>query len=150
MDALSRPVSYFPLLIVLLNLLGCTPLVPLTENLHPKYPPTTAEYREKIMHDRWAGKTYNELVEHLGKPTLVMGIPGGGWPTSSAIHYGIRDLISGCIDPGAPALSSDRRTGAGRSLAVHGRMPGSRTRPTLSWQWRYSPRWHHSQRMQGR
>ncbi len=98
MDDLSRPVSQLPLLLALINLISCSPLVPHSDNLNPTPAPYTAEFREKTMHDRWAGKSYSALVEQLGKPTLVMAIPRHGWPPSSAIHYGINDQQSGCID----------------------------------------------------
>jgi hypothetical protein len=40
--------------------------------------PSAAELREKLMHERWAGKSYDELIEQLGKPMIVMGIPRDG------------------------------------------------------------------------
>jgi hypothetical protein len=98
MDALSQPVRHLPLILLIHNLLGCSPLAPLIDNPHQINRPSTVELREKLMHDRWAGKTYAELVEQLGKPLMVMSIPRDGWPPSSAIHYGASDQQSGCID----------------------------------------------------
>jgi hypothetical protein len=59
--------------------------------------------REDEMNRIWQNRPLGELVAELGRPKMVMNIPGGGMPPSFAVVYG-PDPGTGCID--AFAISS--------------------------------------------
>ncbi len=75
---------------------GCADLKPTDGGAKGKAESVRAA-RESSMQKVWAGKSYDELQESLGKPELTMSIPRYGWPPSEAILYGM-DSASGCID----------------------------------------------------
>jgi hypothetical protein len=53
--------------------------------------------RESEMNEQWQNQRFEDLQATLGKPILVMTIPGGGNPPSFAAVYGV-DPKTGCID----------------------------------------------------
>ncbi|HEY5718733.1 MAG TPA: hypothetical protein VIS52_09580, partial [Motiliproteus sp.] len=89
--------------ILVLGLQGCASEPEKEEAAAAAAPPS----REKIMHDRWAGRDYNELIAELGPPVHEMTIPRYGWPNSSALLYGL-DAKSGCVDAFLIVKGEDR------------------------------------------
>lgn len=64
------------------------------------------QMREKTMQSTWIGHSYEELVEVLGAPRMVMNIPAyRPWQTSVAVYEGL-DAESGCVDAFAVASSA--------------------------------------------
>ena len=100
MDDTDRSTVYIFTAIILLSFAGCSPLAlsPYPDSPHTITAGMTDDTREKRMNDHWTGKSYNELVEQLGKPKMVMSIPRDGWPASSAIHYGASGPPWDCVD----------------------------------------------------
>jgi hypothetical protein len=58
------------------------------------------------MNRQWQNKPVADLLGTLGRPKMVMKIPGGGMPPSYAVVYG-RDPDSGCIDAFAVSSTSE-------------------------------------------
>ena len=79
---------------VLLGLQGCSSIEPEAEQ---EVVAPAAPTRERVMHERWAGRDYQELIAELGPPVYEMTIPRYGWPNSRALLYGT-DEESGCVD----------------------------------------------------
>lgn len=59
--------------------------------------------REAEMNRQWQNRPLAELMGELGRPKMILNIPGGGMPPSFAVVYG-PDPDSGCVD--AFAISS--------------------------------------------
>jgi hypothetical protein len=53
--------------------------------------------REFAMNQRWQNQPLSRLVDALGKPKLLLSIPGGGNPPGFIAFYGL-DPATGCID----------------------------------------------------
>lgn len=62
--------------------------------------------RETDMNRQWQNKSLAELTDALGRPKMVLAIPGGGMPPSYVVVYG-PDPSSGCIDAFAVNLGGD-------------------------------------------
>jgi hypothetical protein len=62
--------------------------------------------RERAMNTVWKNRSFSELVAALGKPLLIMSIPGGGNPPGFVAVYG-DDPATGCIDAFALVYGSD-------------------------------------------
>lgn len=90
-------------LMLVLGLVGCEHLevkgIP-RQGGHPTFSgasPVSRQAREDEMNRQWQNRSLDELVGGLGKPILVMNIPGGGMPPGFAVVYE-RDTATGCID----------------------------------------------------
>ena len=90
------------LILFTLGAAGCQPLQ--LERALRDDPHTTArasaaarQQRELAMNNEWHDRRYSDLVAALGKPRLVLNIPGGGNPPGFIVVYG-SDPHSGCID----------------------------------------------------
>ena len=56
------------------------------------------DQREKQMKLAWIGHPYQDLIENLGKPGLIMNVPAyRPWKVSVVVYEGL-DATSGCID----------------------------------------------------
>lgn len=61
------------------------------------------DMREKAMQVAWVGHPYEELIQKLGAPRMLMNIPAGRpWKATVAVYEG-QDLDSDCIDAFAVA-----------------------------------------------
>lgn len=56
------------------------------------------EAREQHLQQQWIGRTRQDLVQALGTPDRVMGVPGYRWPQAVILVYRGRDPVGGCID----------------------------------------------------
>ena len=90
------------MLVFTLGAAGCQPLQ--LEHAQRDDAYTTAlgsaaarQRRELAMNHEWHDRRYSELVAALGKPRLILNIPGGGNPPGFIVVYG-SDPQSGCID----------------------------------------------------
>ena len=54
--------------------------------------------RERALQVEWRGKSYDRLVETLGKPLRKLAIPGRDPALTWAVFYGMRDARAGCFD----------------------------------------------------
>jgi hypothetical protein len=79
----------------------------------PRHHPTVstasvaARYeREAEMSRQWQNRPLAELLVELGRPKMIMNIPGGGMPPSFAVVYGLHEG-SGCIDAFAVSSRGD-------------------------------------------
>ena len=76
---------------------------------HPEFSSASAavrDQREAEMNRQWQNKPVADLLGTLGRPKMVMKIPGGGMPPSYAVVYG-RDPDTGCIDAFAVSNTGD-------------------------------------------
>jgi hypothetical protein len=58
------------------------------------------------MNGRWQNRRFSEMQAALGRPLLLMRIPGGGNPPGFVAVYG-QDPVSGCIDAFAFVYAAD-------------------------------------------
>src|SRR4051812_20745779 len=59
--------------------------------------PAARRQREADMNREWQNRPLADLIRVLGRPRMVMNIPGGGMPPGYAVVYG-PDPDTGCID----------------------------------------------------
>ena len=79
------------------------------QSSHPQFSPASAAARydrEAEMNRQWQNRPVADLLVALGRPKMVMNIPGGGMPPSYAVVYG-QDPASGCIDAFAVSSTSE-------------------------------------------
>lgn len=65
--------------------------------------------RERLLQQRWIGRTRLELVSSFGEPSTVMNVPGGRLPESIILVYRNKDSASGCIDAFVVLRDSEER-----------------------------------------
>lgn len=65
--------------------------------------------RERLLQQRWIGRTRAELVGSFGEPSMVMNVPGGRLPESIILVYRNKDSASGCIDAFVVLRDSEER-----------------------------------------
>ena len=92
-------------LVSLLLLSGCYG-IPMTQSYRASTSELSRSMREKQMELNWVGHPYEELIQALGAPRMLMNIPAyRPWKASVAVYEG-RDLDSDCIDAFAVAYDS--------------------------------------------
>lgn len=62
--------------------------------------------REIFMNSEWQNRPLSQLLAAMGKPRLLLNIPGGGNPPGFVAIYGI-DHASGCVDAFAMLYGPD-------------------------------------------
>lgn len=54
--------------------------------------------REAVLGARWRGQSHAALIQSLGRPRMVMTIPGQRPLPTLALVYGVQDEAAACVD----------------------------------------------------